>query len=568
MRIAIFAVSSRGKKIGERCAEALDGKLVTPPRDGLRSSVSHHWKRSDAVIMVGSTGVAIRVAAPLLRDKVSDPALITVTEDGRTVLPLTGAHLGGGADLARTLASILGAQLVSTTSTDRIDVAAPDLLCSRWGWKLAGRKALTHTNGALLDGRDLLFWVDRNEVSPPFPLGYEPCDDDSEADVLVSIRPLELKNHQIQLIPPSIVAGMGCRRGIEEKTLREVLERQLSELDISIESIGEIRTASIKSDEKGLASLAESLGIPLIIMDDEDIRSVHGDFTASAASARLNLPGVAEPCAASAGSLLSGRLAEKGVTVALAHRPAEVAGELYVVGTGPGDRTYMTFQAREVIEKSDAVVGYGLYVDQLPEDWLRGKIVERYGMGEEETRVASALGLARKGFRVSLVSGGDPILFGMAGLARNMAGNLPIKVVPGLSAAQVAGASAGAPYSNGLVMLSLSDYLQPWESIRKALTGAAATGLTVALYNPVRRELNFKLAQVKEAYSEKEEQTAWLMRDVGRPGATCRIMKLGDLSSSDLDMRTLILLPGEGTVTRDGLLVDTRGYDAERKKDL
>ena len=566
MNIAVFAISARGKSVGKRCAEALNGKLITPRRDELKASLSEIWHGSDAVVMIGSTGVAVRVTAPLLRDKETDPAVIVVTEDGELVLPLTGAHLGGGADLSRTLASNLGAHLVSTTSTDRMNVAAPDLLCSRWGWKLEGRKALVQTNGALLVGRKLLFWVDENEETPPFPEGYLPCETPDEADVVVSPRALSLGSHQVQLVPPSLVAGMGCRKGVDRQILKETLLRHLSEQGYSIYSLGEIRTSTVKSREKGLLSLAEELGVPLTKLEDEEIRSIDGNFSASAATAYFDLPGVAEPCAASAGRLIGPRSAERGTTVALGHRPARIEGKLYVVGTGPGDRKYMTFQAKEAIDDSDAVVGYRLYVDQLPEEWLKGKKVERYGMGEEEARVASAMALARKGFRVSLVSGGDPILFGMAGLARNMAEDLPVEVVPGLSAAQLAGASAGAPYSNGLIMLSLSDYLQPWESIKRALSGAASTGLTVALYNPVRRDLDVKLEGVKKTYSTRTGQTVWLMRDVGRPGESVKVMDLSELTSSDIDMRTLLLLPGEATVARKGYLVDTRGYHSERKK--
>ncbi len=565
MTVSVFVVSSRGEDAGRLAAQAVSGQLIRPPRNGLRAAVSEAWGASRAIVLVGSIGVAVRVVAPLLKDKARDPAVLVITEDGTTVIPITGAHLGGGTDLARTIATALDAELILTTSTDRIHASAPDLLCRRWEWALLGRKALVATNGALLDGRDLTFWVDSDEATPPFPERYIAGDDPKTADVLVSSHNKLLAPHQVQLIPPSIVAGIGCRRGTEVQTIRDILREALSDQDLVIQALREIRTIALKADEPGLTSLAQELNVPLVIVDDKEIQAMEGPFTPSASQRHLGLPGVAEPCAASAGTLLGPRIAKDGVTVALSRSPRTIPGHLTVVGLGPGNQQYLTAEAKEAIQNADAVVGYRLYVDQVPSEWLRGKRIERYSMGQEETRVQAALDLANRGYRVALVSGGDPILFGMAGLTRNMAGAAAVTVVPGLSAAQVAGATLGAPYANGLVLLSLSDYLQPWEAIERSLDGAVATGLTVALYNPVRRGLNAKLDRVKKAYETREGQTVWLVRDTGRPDESVTSMLLKDLSPEAVDMRTLLLLPGTDTVYRDGLLVDTRGYDSERR---
>lgn len=562
--ISVFSLSQRGAKTGELCASLLEGTHHRPARDHLRSEVASSWGSSRAIVMVGSIGVAVRVIAPLLLDKETDPAVIVVTEDGKTVIPLTGAHLGGGTDLSRSLAAGLHGELILTTSTDRTSSIAPDLLCSRWGWRIEGKKGLVDTNGALLDGKDLFFWVDEDQPLPPFPERYIKTDKKDLAHVIVSSRKWDLASDQIQLVPPSTVAGMGCRRGTPMETLLQELEATLEDQGLLIQSAQEIRTAWAKKDEAGLTELGERLGVPVIVMTDEEIKSVPGNFSPSAAEEHLGLPGVAEPCAASVGRLLAPRRAGNGVTVALSHRAPKFQGKLSVVGTGPGDEKYMTLQAREAIGQADWVVGYKLYVDQLPEGWLEGKGVERYDMGEEEKRVERAMNLAIKGYKVALVSGGDPILFGMAGLARNMVKDVPMEVVPGLSAMQAAGAILGAPYSNGLITLSLSDYLQPWQAIEKSLEGAASTDLTVALYNPVRRGLEQKLDKVKKAFLAKGYCEAWLIKDAGRPQESMRPVPLADLDHKDVDMRTMILLPGKNTSYRDGMLVDSRGYVTER----
>jgi cobalt-precorrin 5A hydrolase/precorrin-3B C17-methyltransferase len=117
---------------------------------------------------------------------------------------------------------------------------------------------------------------------------------------------------------------------------------------------------------------------------------------------------------------------------------------------------------------------------------------------------------------------------------------------------------------NGLVLLSLSDYLQPWENVRQALEGAARSGLTAALYNPVKRDLEKKLAAVREIFGAAGYGAVRLIRDAGRPGASARRLPLEDLSADGVDMRTLLLLPGSSVECVGDLLLDRRGYRAER----
>jgi cobalt-precorrin 5A hydrolase/precorrin-3B C17-methyltransferase len=274
----------------------------------------------------------------------------------------------------------------------------------------------------------------------------------------------------------------------------------------------------------------------------------------------------AEQAAASAGSLLGPRSAEGGVTVALSISNPSECGDFFVVGVGPGDSRFLTAEAKDALSASDVIVGYGLYVDLLPQSMLRGKIVERYGMGEEEDRVRSAVAHARSGYNVSLVSGGDPALFGLAPLALSMAGDLPVRVIPGITAAQAAGRVVGAPYSNGIALLSLSDYLQPWDAVVQAMEGAENSGLAVAIYNPVKRGLQEKLSEVRRIFGRRR---LLIVRDAGRSDESVRELPVALLDENAIDMRSLMLFlsstarafpigPGGKKVW-----LEARGYGAE-----
>jgi len=585
MKTAFFCFSSKGEATARRLEEA--GTVVRVESGTLASTVASWWSRADALVFVASLGIAVRAVAPHLSDKADDPAVLVVTEDGKTVLPVTGAHLGGGRTLAERLAGLLGVEPLLTTSSDRAGLVAPDLLASRWGWGLLGRDALAATNGALIETGALSFWTDVPELLAPLPAEYAAAEE-ANAALLISPRAHSTAKKRVQLVPPCIVAGMGCRRGASAKTLRSVLNEALRAQALLPEAIREIRTVEEKMDEPGLIELAASLDVPLLVVPREVILAMEETFSASAATKHLDLPGVAEPCAASAGKLLGRRTATEGVTVAFAiaeprrepfeptrHAESDAAeeasleartkhGALFIIGTGPGAAGSVTIDARQALEEADAVVGYALYVDLLPQEWLQGKRIERYSMGEEEKRAERAVALAEEGNVVALLSGGDPVLFGLAGLAlRTAHGRVPAKVFPGVTAAQAAGALLGAPYVNGVALLSLSDYLQPWSAVLRALEGAALSGLTVALYNPVKRDLEEKLGEVRRVFSGQGYETAYLVRDAGRDAPSVRKLPLAELGGDSLDMRTLILLPGNSVEEITGLLLDRRGYRRE-----
>jgi precorrin-6x reductase len=225
-------------------------------------------------------------------------------------------------------------------------------------------------------------------------------------------------------------------------------------------------------------------------------------------------------------------------------------------------------EAKSAIDASEVIVGYGLYVDLLPEPWKRGKIVERYGMGEEETRVSRAMSYVTSGYRVAVVSGGDASLFGMASLCLSMLPDIlspeSVRVIPGITAAQAAGAIAGAPYSNGLALVSLSDYLQPWRDVRRSLEGACESGMAVAVYNPVSRGLSEKLGELREIFAGRR---ALLVRDAGRPGELMREIPIGKLSNDSVDMRTVIFILSPNTREKylgpRKLWIEARGYESE-----
>jgi precorrin-3B C17-methyltransferase len=230
-----------------------------------------------------------------------------------------------------------------------------------------------------------------------------------------------------------------------------------------------------------------------------------------------------------------------------------MTGTLHIVGLGPGGPEHRTPAASAAITGAEVVVGYGPYVEQCADLLDRGQELIRGRMGEEAARADDALARAGAGARVTLVSSGDPGVYGMAARTLARAAALPedvrphVVVVPGVSAALAAGALLGAPLADDWASLSLSDLHLPWATVERRLLAVAAAGLALALYNPRSRTRTWQLERVLELLSEHRGAGApvGVVTDAGRPGQSVRCVTLGTLDPETVTMRTLLLVAGE-----------------------
>src|SRR3954463_15301484 len=160
---------------------------------------------------------------------------------------------------------------------------------------------------------------------------------------------------------------------------------------------------------------------------------------------------------------------------------------LAIVGLGPGAPEHRTAAAERAVREADVICGYGPYLDQCA-DLHDGQALVRGRMGEEVERATEALARARHA-RVALVSSGDAGVHGMAARTLALAAGLDVQVevIPGVTAALAAAARLGAPLADDWATLSLSDLQVPWATVERRLSGVAAAGLALALYNPASR---------------------------------------------------------------------------------
>ncbi|MFD3685613.1 precorrin-2 C(20)-methyltransferase [Nocardiopsis sp. NPDC058631] len=228
------------------------------------------------------------------------------------------------------------------------------------------------------------------------------------------------------------------------------------------------------------------------------------------------------------------------------------AAELLVIGLGPGPGHWLTPEASAALAEVDHVVGYGPYVDRVPQ--RPGLTRHASGNTVEIDRARLALDLAREGERVAVVSGGDAGVFGMATAVFEAAedpayAGVPVRVLPGVSAVQAVAARAGAPVGGDFAVMSLSDRLKPWEVIERRLRAVAEADMALAIYNPASRSRTEQVATAREVLLEhrKPDTVVVVGRSVGRQGESLTVTTLGELDPAGIDMRCLLIVGASGT---------------------
>ncbi|WP_370512157.1 precorrin-3B C(17)-methyltransferase [Skermania sp. ID1734] len=236
----------------------------------------------------------------------------------------------------------------------------------------------------------------------------------------------------------------------------------------------------------------------------------------------------------------------------LARVPVQQRGEVVVVGLGPGDEAWTTPEVRTALAAATDLVGYGPYLDRVA---VRpGQRRHASDNRVEAERAAHALSLAQSGARVAVVSSGDPGVFAMAAAVLEVAAqaewrDVPVRVLPGMTAANAVASRVGAPLGHDYAVISLSDRLKPWDVVAERLSAAAAADMAIAIYNPASRSRTWQVGAMRDILLEHRapDTPVVLGRDVGGPTERVRVSTLGEFDPAEVDMRTLLIIGSSQT---------------------
>nr|WP_202437762.1 precorrin-3B C(17)-methyltransferase [Streptomyces sp. SID5910] len=525
-----------------------------PVADAVRAA----FAECEQLVCFLATGAVVRLVAPLLDDKRTDPGVVCVDEGGRFAVSLVGGHGGGANELARAVGGALGAEPVVTTATDAVGLPGLDTLGLPVEGDVAG------VSRALLDGEPVALRAEAAWPLPPLPLASE-----GAYAVRLTDRLVEPAEREVVLRPPSLVVGVGASKGAPVDEVLGLVEAALRDAGLSAASVAALATVDAKAGEPGIVGAAGRLGVPLVTYAASELAGVEVPNPSDAPLVAVGTPSVAEAAALAGGGelLVPKRKSERAdgspamATCAVARRPGR--GRLAVVGLGPGARDLLTPRALAELRRASVLVGLDQYVDQIRDLLRPGTRVLESGLGAEEERARTAVAEARLGQAVALIGSGDAGVYAMASPALAEASDdIDVVGVPGVTAALAAGAILGAPLGHDHVSISLSDLHTPWEVIERRVRAAAEADLVVTFYNPRSRGRDWQLPKALAILAGHREPVTpvGVVRNASRADESSRLTTLAALDPASVDMMTVVTVGNTATREIAGRMVTPRGY--------
>jgi cobalt-precorrin 5A hydrolase/precorrin-3B C17-methyltransferase len=562
VKVLAISVTEPGRQVAARLPyEHVHGEPGT--------TLAARWADVDAFVVVLALGAVVRLVAPLLADKSTDPAVVCVDDAGTFAISVCGGHGAGANALAGEVAALLGATPVVTTATDRLAVAALDLLP---GFRAEGDVA--RVTSALLAGEPVTL---RRELVWPLPGAladrWSHDRDAGPTTVVVSDRIFELGPGTVALRPPSLVVGVGTTSDATESDLDNAVDEALTAVGLAAGSATTVATIDRRSGHPAVTALATRLGAAVRSYAAAQLDAVTVPSPSQVVADAVGTRSVAEAAALLAagdgGALVLPKVATGKVTVAIARR-ARPRGSLAIVGLGPGSLAHRTPEASRAVRHAEVVVGLDAYVEQCADLLTSGQDVRRFEIGAELERVRLALELAALGRRVALVCSGDAGVYAMASPALELAdaahgpgfGDVEVEIVPGVTAGLAAAAALGAPLGHDFLTLSLSDLLTPWERIETRVRAAAETDLVLVVYNPRSARRTWQIEKARSILLEHRspDTPVGVVTDVARPAERVTLTTLGELALDAVNMTTCLIVGSSTTTVVNGRMVTPRGY--------
>lgn len=302
--IGLISATAAGAAARDRLAAAWPTRARV--YDGsVGDAVRRAFAECDQVVCFLATGAVVRLVAPLLSDKASDPGVVCVDEGGRFAVALLGGHGGGANELALEVGELLGAEPVVTTATDSVGVPGLDTL----GFPVEGDVA--GVSRAMLDGEPIALEASVSWPLPALPSNVgspaleavpsRPAQRDERYRIFLTDRVLEPADHEVVLRPPSLVVGVGASKGAPVDEVLGLVQDALRDAGLSAKSVAEFATVDAKAGEPGIVGAAERLGVPVVTYGAEELAGVEVPNPSEAPLAAVGTPSVAEAAALAGG---------------------------------------------------------------------------------------------------------------------------------------------------------------------------------------------------------------------------------------------------------------------------
>ena len=565
----------------------LDDSIV---KTDIKRFLKENWRNIDLFIFVGSISIAIRLIAKLLISKDKDPGVIVIDKKGSKIIPLIGIHQTDACTTAVKLANLFDGEVVMTNNSKYEKMLNLDSFGKNWGWNRSGlindwsNLVIKNINKEKIFVKQSLgnkLWK-QSESGKKLNCIFEKDKVEKEENTVF----ISTKNfHRTAWHPPILWIGVGCERNTSAKFIEDCIKVLFQKYELSPYSIAGLATVDIKRDEKALLEIKNRENWPIKFFSKNELLQVEipnpskivfdeiGSFSVAEASSLL--------ACGECGSLIVEKNIFKdkdssgkslgAVTLAIAESKKQFApskGFIHVIGSGPGDLSFLTAESKAALSECSVLIGYKMYLDLLAPLLRHDQMRINSELTKEKERCLEAISLAEQGIKVALVSSGDSGIYGMAGLLVELIQKIDISlrpsflIHPGISSFQLAASLAGAPLMNDFCAISLSDKLTPWEVIEKRINGALVGDFVVAIFNPRSNQRDWQLRKTIDMFLQiRSKNTPVLVaRQVGRDKQEKRFFNLDEIPINEIDMLSIIIIGNSSTKLNNDYLISPRGY--------
>ncbi len=541
------------------------------------------WSEIDLIIFIGSIAASIRIINSFLTSKDQDPGVIVMDNKCSKIVPLIGLHQSNTQNIAYQVANLFGGEVIETNNSNDQSFLNLDAFGNQWGWKRSGdikdwtKLVIKQANNEEIfckqfSGNRLWKTSESGEIINQIN-EKETVKPDSTFNVSI------FKNNERTWHPPVLWIGIGCERNTSKDLIAKSLNNFLESRNLSQQSIAGFATIDIKKDEKGILELAEEKNLPIKFFSKQDLSTIIVPNPSNIVQKEIGTHSVAEASCLLAAGEEAKLLEEKrifknqsgAVTLAIAESKNQynpTHGEIHIIGSGPGDISYLTNNARKALSRCTVWIGYKMYLDLIKPLCRSDQVLIESKLTEEKERCSKTIKLAEEGIKVALISSGESGFYGMAGLLLELLQKIKkesrpyFEVHPGISSVQLAAALSGAPLMNDFCSISLSDKLTPWSLIDKRIEGALLGDFVIALFNPQSIERNWQLKSVihKCLKSRPGNTPVLIARQVGRENQSKKFFTLNTIPIDEIDMLSIIIIGNSQTTLIDEIFVTPRGY--------
>lgn len=478
--IAIIAFSEKGNALAKTIkSEISEVEIFSSHKaDGVNhissasSFLTEEFNNYQSFIFVGALGICVRTIAPLLKDKKTDPAIISIDAMGQFVQSVVSGHIGGANELCKYIARITGALPVISTQSDVADLWSLDVINKKYDWQIETKNlALNNIISLFVNNKRTAILLEARDkgtsymesTKPDFADVFYRKEEINETDyeLIIAISPFihDFSVPTLYYRPQMLHIGVGCRKEASSEGVKEFLKNDLIERGLSPMSVKSISTIDIKKDEKLINELAKAHDFKPTIYTADDLKGIQVPNPSEKVFEVAGTYGVAEACALKTSEnteLLiekqKNKLSEgNDFTYALAlDKFSERKGFIEIVGAGPGDPELVSVRGKRYLQMADLILYAGSLVpEELTHYAKEGATVRSSASMDLEDQFAIMKEFYDKGLFVVRLHTGDPCIYGA--IQEQMAYfdeyNMPYHITPGISSFQAAAAELKSQFT-------------------------------------------------------------------------------------------------------------------------